>query len=91
MRTVSVRELQQSIKACVEYSQQDRVVVTQHGEPSAILIGVKGLDWESIVLETSAPFWKMIRKRRAEPTISLAEARSRLTSGRRKKKAPQRD
>lgn len=84
MRTVSVRELQRSIKQCVQYSQKDRVVITQHGEPSAVIIGVKGMDWESVVMETSAPFWKMIRKRRSQPTLSLAEARSRVAGGRRK-------
>ncbi len=84
MRTVSVRELQRSIKQCVQHSQKDRIVITQHGEPSAVIIGVKGMDWESVVMETSAPFWKLIRKRRAQSTMSLDEARSRLSSGRRK-------
>jgi prevent-host-death family protein len=84
MRSISVRELQRSIKECVQYSQKDRIVITQHGEPSAVIIGVKGMDWESVVMETNAPFWKMIRKRRTQPTISLAEARSRVSTGRRK-------
>jgi len=84
MRTVSVRDLQLSIKECVQYAQKDRVVVTQHGEPSAVIIGVKGMDWESMVMETNKSFWKMIHKRRAQPTVSLEEARSHLSSGRRK-------
>jgi len=84
MKTVSVRDLQKSIKECVDYSQRERVVVTQHGQPSAVIIGVKGMDWESVVMETSPRFWKMIRKRRAQPTLSLEEARSRL-SGRRRR------
>lgn len=82
MRTISVRELERSIKECIDDSQTDRVVVTQHGEPSAIIIGVKGLDWESVVLETDEGFWKMIRKRRKQPTVTLREARSRLDTGR---------
>lgn len=36
------------------------------------------------VMKTSRRFWKMIRKRRAQPTMSLDEARSRLSAGRRK-------
>ncbi|MBI4248821.1 MAG: type II toxin-antitoxin system Phd/YefM family antitoxin [Elusimicrobia bacterium] len=82
MRTVSVRELQRSIKQCVQYSQKDRIVITQHGEPSAVIIGVKGMDWESVVMETNPRFWKMIRKRRAQPTISLQEAKSRVAGKR---------
>lgn len=78
MKTVSVRELQSRIKECVEYSQRERVVITQHGKPSAVIIGIKGMDWESVVMETSAPFWKMIRKRRAQPSVSVKEARARL-------------
>lgn len=85
MKTVSVRELQGSIKECVEYAQKDRVVITQHGEPSALLIGVKGMDWESVVLETSEAFWKMIRRRRGQSTISLQEGRARVASGSQKK------
>ena len=84
MRTVSVRELQRSIKQCVQYSQKDRIVVTQHGEPSAVIIGVKGMEWESVVMETNKSFWKMVRKRRAQPTVSLEEARSRLSARGRK-------
>ena len=84
MRTVSVRELQRSIKQCVQYSQKDRIVITQHGEPSAVIIGVKGMDWESVVMDTNTRFWKMIRKRRNQPTISMEEAKSRVSAGRRK-------
>jgi len=84
MRTVSVRELQRSIKQCIQHSQKDRVVITQHGEPSAVIIGVKGMDWESVVMETNTRFWKMIRERRNQPTISLEDAKSRVSDGRRK-------
>lgn len=82
MRSISVRELQQSIRECVEDSQKDRIVITQHGQPSAVIIGVKGMDWESVVLETNSRFWKMIRARRRQPTMSLAEARTRIASRR---------
>jgi prevent-host-death family protein len=87
MRTVSVRELQGSIKRCVDDSQKDRIVVTQHGEPSAVIIGVKGMDWESVVLETNPRFWKTIRKRRAQPTLPIEEARARLALRKRGKPA----
>lgn len=36
------------------------------------------LDWERVVLETSASFWKLIEKRRGQPTISLKELKAGL-------------
>jgi len=78
MKTISVRDLQQRIRECVQASQKDRVVVTKHGAPAAILIGVEGYDWEQLVLQTSPAFWKMIEQRRGERTVPLAEVRRRL-------------
>lgn len=83
MKTISVRNLQQKIKECVEAAQKDRVVVTRHGEPAALLIGLEGHDWEQVVLVTSESFWKMIEERRKQKTIPWAEVRRRLDAGRR--------
>ncbi len=81
MKTVSVRDLQKSIKECVDESQEDRVVITRHGRPAAVLVGVEGEDWEDIVLQTDPSFWKLIRKRRKEKTISLDELKAELENG----------
>ncbi|RPI23414.1 MAG: type II toxin-antitoxin system Phd/YefM family antitoxin [Acidobacteria bacterium] len=78
MKTISMRDLQKRIKDCVEKSQDGYVVVTRRGEPAALLIGVKGQDWEDIVLQTSRSFWKLIQRRRSEKTVPLQEARKRL-------------
>jgi prevent-host-death family protein len=75
MKTISVRELQKNIRESVDAAQEDKVVITRHGKPAALLIGVEGDDWESVVLETSKPFWKLIEKRRKQKTISLREMR----------------
>ncbi len=71
MKTISVRDLQKKIRESVGEAQKDRVVATRNGKPAAILIGVEGQDWEIVVLQTSAPFWKLIEKRRKEKTIPL--------------------
>ena len=81
MKTVSVRDLQKSVKECVDESQQDRVVITRHGRPAAVLVGVEGEDWEDIVLQTDPSFWKLIRKRRKEKTMSLDELKAELENG----------
>lgn len=71
MKTINVRGLQKHVRGCVKASQRDRVVVTRHGVPTALIIGVEGTDWETLALQTNPSFWRMIRKRRLEPTVSL--------------------
>ena len=71
MKTINVRELQKRVRGCVKASQRDRVVVTRHGIPTALIIGVEGTDWETLALQTNPSFWRMIEKRRSEKTVSL--------------------
>ncbi len=78
MKTITVRDLQKRVRACVEDAQEDRVVITRHGRPAAVLVGVEGHDWESVVLQTDPTFWKLVRARRKQPTISLRQMRARL-------------
>ena len=78
MKTISVRELQKHIKEVVDSAQHDRVVVTRHGEPAAVLLGVEGKDWETVVIETSPAFWDLIEARREEPTLSADELELRI-------------
>ena len=60
MRTVTVRDLQKRVKECVDEAQEDRVVVTRRGKPAAVLVGVEGQDWDSVVLQTDPTFWKRV-------------------------------
>lgn len=78
MKTISVRDLQKKVKECVDAAQSDRIVVTRRGKPAAIIVGIEGADWETVVLETNAAFWRLIEKRHKQPTISLKEIRKRL-------------
>ncbi len=80
MKTVSVRDLQKKIRDCVEASQTERVVITRHGRPAAILVGVEGEEWESVVLETNEAFWDLIQARRGERTVPLSELRDEAKS-----------
>jgi prevent-host-death family protein len=73
VKTISVRDLQKSVKEAVDSAQSHRVVVTRRGKPAAVLFGVEGKDWETVVLETSSRFWELIEERRAEPTLSVDE------------------
>ncbi|MDD9983130.1 MAG: type II toxin-antitoxin system Phd/YefM family antitoxin [Gammaproteobacteria bacterium] len=78
MKTISVQELQKHIKEMVDSAQHDRVVMTRHGEPAAVLLGVEGKDWETVVLETSPAFWDLIEARRKEPTLSADAVERRI-------------
>ena len=82
MKTVTVRDLQKSVKKTVDSAQDDRVVVTRRGQPAAVLVGVEGQDWETVVLETSPEFWKLIEARRKEATVSREEFERMLTEDR---------
>jgi len=78
MKTVTIRDLQKKLKESVDAAQSDRVVITRQGKPAAVLVGVEGADWETVVLETNAAFWRLIAKRRKQSTVTLAEMRKRL-------------
>jgi len=78
MKTIPVRDLQKKIKECVDQAQRDRVVITRHGKPAAVLVGVEGEEWEDVILQTDPAFWKLIRARRKQPTLSLDELKKRL-------------
>lgn len=75
MKTINVRELQKHVRGCVKASQRGRVVVTRHGIPTALIIGVEGTDWETLALQTNPAFWRMIERRRSEKTVSLEAMR----------------
>jgi prevent-host-death family protein len=82
MKTVTVRDLQKKIKECIDEAQGDRVVITRRGKPAAVLVGVEGDDWETVILETDPKFWKLIQQRRKQPTISLEQLKARLAQRR---------
>jgi PHD/YefM family antitoxin component YafN of YafNO toxin-antitoxin module len=75
-----VRELQKRIRECVDTSQAECVVITRKGKPASIVIGVEGLDWEDIVIQSDPAFWSTVRERRKEKSISADEMRRRVLS-----------
>jgi prevent-host-death family protein len=67
-----------NLEECVQQAQRQRVVLTRKGKPIAVLVGVKGLDWEQLELGYSDEFWSLIRARRGQRTISREELDKRL-------------
>jgi prevent-host-death family protein len=78
VKTVTVRDLQKKVKECVDGAQADRVIITRHGRPAAVLVGVEGDEWEDVLLQTDPAFWRLVRARRRQPTVSLAQLKRRL-------------
>lgn len=78
MKTIGVRDLQKRIRSVMEAAQNDHVVITRHGQPIAVVVGVEGADWETVAVETSRSFWKEIARRRTQETTFLAEIRKGL-------------
>jgi len=87
VKTIAVRDLQKKIRECVDLSQKEEVVITRHGQPAAIVIGVEGKDWEDVLLQRSSSFWKLIEARRKERTVTLAEMRRRVGARRTPRKS----
>ena len=65
---------------CVSAAQSEPIVVTQSGEPVAVIVGVSGMDEEQIELGTSSEFWRMIEARRRERIITRHELKQCLKS-----------
>jgi prevent-host-death family protein len=78
VKTVTVRDLQKRVKQCVDDAQRDRVVITRHGKPAAVLVGVEGAEWDTVMLQSDPAFWRLIRTRRKQPTVLLRDLKSRL-------------
>jgi len=78
MNTISVQNLQKQLDTHLEQAQTARVVVTRKGKLSALIVGLEGIDWNTLVLESDAEFWKMIQKRRKQRTVPLAKVKEQL-------------
>jgi len=78
MKTVALREAKQSLSGFVAHAQRERVLITKHGKPAALVIGVEGQDLEDVLLAQDPEFRKLVEARRQQPTLSLADVRARL-------------
>lgn len=78
MKVVAVREAKASLSECIEEAQRDRVLITRHGRPAALVIGVEGETLEDLLTMANPRFWEMIEdRRRKQDSYTLAEVRAR--------------
>jgi len=72
------------LESCVSRAQQERLVITRKGRPVALVVGVQGRSAEQLELGTSDKFWKLIAKRRKQPTLSRGALERRIKNQHRK-------
>jgi prevent-host-death family protein len=90
MKSVSADYAESNLKALLNSAQKERILVTRSGKPCAVILGIESYDQEDLQLASSPEFWRMIEKRRQEPSISLSELKARLRAkgnGRKAKEA----
>lgn len=75
MKLVAMHEAKAKLSEYVAVSQKDRVLITNHGKPAALVIGVEGESLEDLLTQSNPKFWEMIEEARKQPTMSLAEAK----------------
>jgi prevent-host-death family protein len=73
MKLVTVRDAKTHLSACLEDSQKEGVVVTHHGRPRSVVIGVEGYDLTDVMLMLDPRFWKLIEARRRQSSSPLAD------------------
>lgn len=77
MKVIDVQ--QTTLDECIRAARRGRVVLTRRGKPVTLLLGVEGLALEQLELGCSDEFWKLIKERRAQKTMSREELEKRLT------------
>jgi hypothetical protein len=68
-----------NLQDCVSGAQSELIVLTNHGQPVAMVVGVEGMDQEQIDFGRSARFWNLIQERRKASSIGRAELEAKLT------------
>ncbi len=82
MRSVPEKELRINLDAILTRAQSERIVISRHGKPCAVLVGIEDYDAEDLELASSDDFWRMIRMRRASgKSLPIAEVEERLGTG----------
>lgn len=87
MKVVALGKVKNEFSSYVDEAQHDRVLVTRHGRPAALIIGVEGEEFEDLMTRSDSAFWQLLESRRKRSeTISADEMRKRLAIKTRRKK-----
>jgi prevent-host-death family protein len=93
MKVMAFNEARAGLKQAMETAQEDSVLITVHGKPAAMLVGVRGQSFDDLYTK-SPEFWRMIQERQqSTKSYSIEEVRAELAQqvpGARTVKAPRR-
>jgi prevent-host-death family protein len=91
MKFVGVREAAASLSGLVEKAQTERVVLTRHGKPVALLTGLEGKDLDQVLLDNDPELQATLKQRMAGagPFVSLDDAET-MVDKKAKRAAPRR-
>jgi prevent-host-death family protein len=80
MKVIALREARAGLSTYVQLAQQGGLLITKHGRPAAMLIGVEGEEMEDLMTRTDPKFWAMIQQRRrpGRTSFTTQEVRRRL-------------
>jgi len=82
MKTVEMDSATMSLADCARAADKEPLIVTDHGEPVAVLLPLENTDLETASLSSNPRFLKLIERSRSrmsqEGGISSAEVRRRL-------------
>jgi prevent-host-death family protein len=85
MKLIGLRAAKQDLSSTVKTSQREGIVITNHGKPTAVLLGVDGYNMEDVMRMASPAFWKMIQERRRARGAGYSSDQVRAILGIRKK------
>ncbi len=78
MKVIAFNEARAGLKQAMETAQEDNVVITVHGKPAAVLVGVRGQSFDDLYTK-SPEFWTMIQERQqSTKSYSIEEVRAEL-------------
>ena len=79
MKVIPLGKAKNELSAYIDVAQNDRVLITRHGRPAALIIGVEGEEFEDLMTRSDPEFWRLIEARRStSKVISATEMRKRL-------------
>lgn len=78
MKETTLEQFTQEPQTFLQAAQQERILVTQNGQPVALVVGLENKDAEDWRLEMSPAFWQMVEERRQRPTLPFAAVEATL-------------
>jgi prevent-host-death family protein len=78
MKSIPLREAKTRFSELVDRCQEEQVLVTRHGRPAAVLLGVQGRDFEDVLLMFDKTLHRDLSKRAGQETYAWNEVMAEL-------------